>query len=84
MVSFHSKGQTGITPFLVIGGLLLIVLAFIVLSFLSEPLSFFIELGVNSSGGGFTAFVIKLMPIWIVMILVGMAVYVIASGGGGQ
>jgi len=79
----NKRGQMGFI--MVVAGLLLLLLSVIVFSLLSPITGEFIEMGRNSSeahGDTATSFIISLFPVWIIILLLGSAAYIIARGGG--
>jgi hypothetical protein len=77
-----SRGQTGLTPFLVLAGLLLLSLGFVTLALLSEPLTEVIRGTVEQSDDGAVNFFVMILPFFVVLLLLGYGVYIISSGGG--
>lgn len=80
----NNKGQLGFI--MVVVGLLLLFLGVVVYSILTPVMAEFIEVGKNSSvehDDEATNFFITLIPIWIILLLLASAVWIIASGGGG-
>ena len=77
-----SKAQSGITPFLVLAGLLLLGLSFVAFSLMSEPLKEIIDTTAENTDDGAVKFFIYLIPFFIVLMLAGYGVYIITSGGG--
>jgi hypothetical protein len=76
----------GIGPIIVIVGILALILSVIVFALLSPILDEFIGMGVAASDDHddpITGFLLKIIPLWIIFIFLGMLVYVIASGGNG-
>jgi uncharacterized protein involved in cysteine biosynthesis len=78
----RSKGQAGITPFMVIAGLLLLGLSFVAFSLMSSPLKTVIDTTAASTDDGAVKFFIYIIPFFIVLMLAGYGVYIITSGGG--
>jgi len=76
-----SKGQAGLSPFLVIAALLLLGLSFVAFSLLSEPLKEIIDTTAASTDDGAVKFFIFIIPAFIVFMLVGYGVYIVTSGG---
>lgn len=80
----NKHGQIGFIMGL--AGFLILIMAIITFALLSPILGSFIEMGRNSSearGDSATSFIISLAPLWIVLLLVGIGIYLISSGGGG-
>lgn len=85
MFSDSKKAQAGIGPILVIVAVLGLFLAFAIFVIILPVLNSFIGMGVdasNDSGDWFTSFIIKLIPLWIIIIFVALLVYFVATAGG--
>lgn len=83
---FGKKAQAGIGPILVVVGILGLILSFIIFTITMPITNEFIEMGVNSSeehNDVVTSFIIKSLPVWVIIIFLAMLVYIIATGGGG-